>query len=383
MIQWTVVFGAFAVGTCFSLLGSISIKLMPRLGIDTGRFGSLVSAVMLAAAASAILVGLGIDRWGYKPFAVCGFVVTGAAIFTIARSTSFTTVFVACLVLGAGAMGLSNFSTTLMPVVLFDGQSPAAAINLGNVAFGMGLFLTPFITSFLFQRVRFETAVSVLAAMVTLPALLATFVPDFPRAATGFSPAAAGLLVQPVIIVAGLTLFCYISIESSFSSWIVPYAKQVIWQAYPGREEADVDATSQRILSLFAVAMMAGRVLISRTAAIETHGAWIVALLAAVSAGVIHAMTRCGARWTAWLVVGGGLAFSAIFPTVLAEIYRRHPDGFSTVFGFIFAVGLLGAVIVPKAIGNLARGRSVQRSLRLLLPICGVMVVLALLLRFV
>ena len=378
MVQLTALLAAFGVGMCFSLLGSVSVKLMPRLNIDTGRFGSLVSALMITAVASSILVGLGIDTWGHKPFAIIGFILTGASIFAIARSKAYGAVFVACLFLGVGAMCLSNVGNTLLPVVLFGGKSPAAAINLGNVSFGLGLFLTPFIASFLFQRTSFENAVSVLAAVAVVPVVFALAGRGFPAVQLGFSPAAAaGLLLQPVVILAGLTLFCYISLESSFSNWIAPYSKQIIGKDFPGLTEAVVDATSQRMLSIFAVAMMVGRLLASQISAIEGHGAMVVVILAVVAGAVILAMTRSGAMWSALLVACGGLAFAAIFPTVVAVTYNRHPEGFGTVFGIIFAIGLLGAVIVPKAIGNLARGRSVQKSLGLLLPICATLVVLA------
>ncbi len=382
MTQWIVFIGSFGVGTCFSLLGSISIKLMPRLGIDTGRFGSLISAVMLAAAATAILVGVGIDMWGAKYFAAGGFLAAGIAIFTIACAKSFRTVFGACLLLGAGAMCLSNFSTSLMPVVFFEGQAPAAALNIGNVAFGSGLFLTPFIASFLFQRVSFEWAVSLFAIILALPGLAVLGMAEFAEAPASFGSATIELLTQPVVIVAGLTLFCYISIESSFSNWIAPYTKQLILKDDSGRSEAAVDAVSQRMMSVFAVAIMVGRILISRIAFIETHGALIVALLGAVSVVLIYAMTRRGASWTAFLVAGSGVAFSVIFPTVLAVTYVRHPQNFSVVFGVIFTLGLMGAVIVPKIIGNLARGKTVQKSLGLLLPICVAMALLSLLLYF-
>ena len=110
------------------------------------------------------------------------------------------------------------------------------------------------------------------------------------------------------------------------------------------------------------------------------NSALSVLILALIAAGVVFAMTRSGAMWSALLVACGGLAFSAIFPTIAAIASNRYKDNFGTVFGIIFAVGLLGAVIVPKTIGNLARGMSIQKSLRLLLPICAALIVLALIL---
>lgn len=381
MVQLTALMAAFGVGMCFSLLGSVSVKLMPRLNMDTGRFGSLVSALMLTAVVSSILVGLGIDTWGHKPFAIIGFLVAGASIFTIARSKSFGAVFGACMLLGLGAMCLSNVGNTLLTEVLFEGQNAAAALNLGNVAFGLGLFLTPFIASFLFQRTSFENAVSTLAVIAVVPVLFALAGKDFPEVKLDFSPAAAlGLLLQIKVLIIGLTLFCYISLESSFSNWIAPYAKQAISKDFSTLQEAVVDATSQRMLSIFAVAIMVGRLLASQIAAVEAHGAWVVAILAVVSCAVILAMTRCGAMWSGLLVACGGMAFSAIFPTVASLARNHYPETWGTVFGIIFAIGLSGAVIVPKAIGNMARGMSVQKSLRLLLPIGAALLILALIL---
>ncbi|MHC5093152.1 MAG: hypothetical protein ACYSO2_04540 [Planctomycetota bacterium] len=39
---------AFGLGVCFSLLGSISVKLIPRIQIDAGKFGTLISTFMFS-----------------------------------------------------------------------------------------------------------------------------------------------------------------------------------------------------------------------------------------------------------------------------------------------------------------------------------------------
>jgi hypothetical protein len=52
---------------------------------------------------------------------------------------------------------------------------------------------------------------------------------------------------------------------------------------------------------------------------------------------------------------------------------------YGSVFGIIFASALLGGATIPKAIGNLAKGKgsTVQKSLRLLIPACVILIVLA------
>jgi len=371
----------FGLGMCFSLLGAISIKLMPRLNIDTGRYGTLISGMMIACLVASLVVGVLIDAWGHKPFAIIGFILTALCIFVIARARTYGRVLGACLLLGVGAMCLNNVGNTLIPRVLFGGQNKAAALNLGNVFFGLGLFLVPLLVSFLLKKMTYEKAVSVVAVIVLLPVIPALLA-EFGEAKIGFEASTAvALLGQPAVIVGALVLFCYISLEASFCNWIAPYGKEVISKDFSELPGEVVDATAQRMLSVFAAAMMFGRLAASQIQFITTHGDVIIAVMAGVAALVILAMTRGGAIWTSALVVCAGLAFAPCFPTIVGVTFEKfHESVHGTVFGTIFAVGLLSAVIIPKAIGNWAKGTSVQKSLRLLAPFCALLIVLALVL---
>ena len=371
----------FGLGMCFSLLGSISVKLMPRLKIDQGKFGSLISAFMFTCLIASLIMGVVVDKLGYKPVAIFGFIVTAVCIFTLSRGKTYAAVVVPCLVLGFGAMALNTAGNTLIPVVLFGGENPAAASNLGNVFFGLGLFITPLIVSFLFRKVSYENAVSALAVIVLIPVVFA-LIAKYPDVKAGFAIGdAVGLLGKPAVLVAALVLFCYIAMESSFCNWIAPYSKEIISKDFPEMDGDVVDATAQRMLSIFAVAMMVGRLIASQIQFITAYGDIIIAVMALVAGLVILAMTRSGAIWTSALVACAGLAFAPCFPTTVGVTFAKfEPAVYGSVFGIIFAVGLLGAVIVPKAIGNLAKGSSVQKSLKLLVPACMLLVILALVL---
>jgi len=152
----------YGLGMCFALLGSISVKLMPRLEIDEGKFGSLISVFMFSAVIASLIIGVVIDSIGYKPVAIIGFLFTGLVILLMARGKTYGLVLISCILLGFGAMALNTAGNTLAPVVLFGGKNPAAASNLGNVFFGLGLFLTPLIVSYLFKKISYENAVSFL-----------------------------------------------------------------------------------------------------------------------------------------------------------------------------------------------------------------------------
>jgi len=84
----------------------------------------------------------------------------------------------------------------------------------------------------------------------------------------------------------------------------------------------------------------------------------------------------------AWLLVFvAGLASAPFFPTIVGITFVKYrPEVYGSVFGIIFAWALLGGATVPKAIGNLAKRSSVQKSMRLLAPLCLLLVLLALIL---
>jgi len=370
----------FGLGMSFALLGSIGVKLMPRLKIDQSKFGTMISAFMFTCLLASLMMGVIVDKVGYKPVAVFGFIATAACIFILAYGKTFGSCLIPCLLLGFGAMALNTAGNTLIPKILYEGKNAAGASNLGNVFFGLGLFVTPLAVSYLFRKVKYEFAVGTLGVIVLIPVIFA-LIADFPDIPAGFEIGSAfALLLEPVVLVAAFALFCYMSLESSFCNWLAPYGKEVFSKDFPSLDVSIVDSRSQQMLSVFAVAMMAGRLVTSQISMITSHGSWFIAGAAILSALVILAMVKGGAIWTSALAVCAGFLFAPCFPTVVGVMYAKHPENFGSVFGIIFAIGLLGGVFVPKTIGKLAKGSSIQKSLKLLIPACILLVVLALIL---
>jgi len=378
---WTLIVGlsgAFGLGMCFAMLGSIAVKMMPRMNIDSAKFGSMISAFMFACLIASLVVGTLQDKLGFQAVAIIGFVAAAVSVLILANAKDYNAGVAACVLLGVGAMACNTTGNVLGTAVVGEmlKNNPAAANNLVNVCFGLGLFLTPFVVSFLFQKLPYEKAVSVLGIILLVPVLF-TLPAKYP-AAQGFTLASAfGLLKQPVTIVAALVLFCYIALESSFTNWLAPFGKEVISKAQPGMPTAQLDASAARMLSAFAIAMMVGR-LITGLTTITNAGGWLIAGSAVIAAIVILIMTGVSGGGAAFaLAAVSGLVFAPAFPTTVGVTFGKFGGGSGSLFGIIFAVGLLGAVIVPKAIGNMAKGASVQKALKLLLPICVVLAILA------
>ncbi|AQT69271.1 putative transporter [Anaerohalosphaera lusitana] len=375
----------FGLGMCFSLLGSISVKLMPRLEIDQGKFGTLVSIFMFSCLVASLVMGVAVDSVGYKPIALFGFLMTAGCIFYLANSKSYKLITIPCLLLGFGAMAMNVVGNTLAKHVLFGGQNEAAALNLGNVFFGLGLFVTPIVVSFLFQKTTYEKAVASLGVLIIVPAIL-VFSATFPDKSPGFAfEQAVQLLGNPAVLVSALVLFCYISLEASFCNWLPMFGKDVIKKDAPSMDATAADASAQRLLSLFAIGMMASRLaasfLASKVTIVKDNPAAFFIVGAALVSGIlIVAMINTRKTRTAQVLATlAGIAFAPVFPTVVGVTFGKFSsDVHGSVLGIIFAIGLAGAVIAPKAIGNLSRGSSVQKSLKLLVPVCGVLLLLGL-----
>jgi fucose permease len=382
MVKAVALLCSFGLGVCFSLLGAISVKLMPRLKIDQAKFGSLVTAFMSACLVASLLMGVITDRLGYKPVAIFGFCAAAACIFLLARSRSYVAAFVTCLLFGFGAMALNTAANTLIPVVFFEGKNPAAASNFGNVAFGVGLLLAPLIVSYLFRKTSYENTVSTLAAIIAAPVVLAALA-TYPRSEAAFAFGnALRMLSEPAVLVAGLALFCYSALDVSFSNWLPAFGKETLAASQPNTDPDAVDASAQRLISVYAVSIIIGRLVASQVPALTEYGAYFVAAASLLMAVLVLWMTWTRQARVAWLLVFVvGLASAPFFPTIVGITFSKfQPAVYGSVFGIIFAGALLGGATVPKAIGNMARGSSIQKGMILLAPLCLILVVLALIL---
>lgn len=368
----------FSLAIGFIILGSISVELMTALGINESQFGSLIMALFLTCCVVQVVIGPLVDKFGFKPMAVLGFVVTGASFFLLALATTFSAAMLACVLLGVGAMSLNTVGNTLIPIVLFEGKDPARASNLGNAFFGLGYVVTPLLLVFLLKSLGlgYTTAVTILGGLMVifLGFALAT---KFPPAAVGYKFSMAfKVLGKPAVLIAALALLCYMSLETSLGNWTKP----LMTQLFGGGEAAGAATKAGYVLSLFGAAMMAGRFLASTMKNLTAMGARVITLASLVSVASIVVLIFTRSPWLASAaILVTGFVFAPIFPTIVGVTFAKfEPRLYGSIFGIIFAVGLLGATFVPKFIGNLSAGKSVQAGLPVAAVMAGILFVISL-----
>ena len=367
-----------SLAVCFIILGSISVELMAELGIDSGQFGNLVFGLFLTSCIVQLFIGPFVDKVGYKPVAILGFIITSLSMLLLAFSSTFSLALIACILMGVGAMSLNTVGNTLMPVVLFKGKDPARASNFGNAFFALGYVLTPLLIVLMLNSLNMSyNSALIIISILLIVFLLITLTVSFPKVSIGFKFAMAfKVLSKPAVIVAALALFCYLSLETSMATWI----RLLMEELYGAGVNVNPAVTTGVVLSLFGAAMMVGRFLTSTIKNLTAMGPKLLILMSIISLLAIVLMMVAGSPALGIVaVIVAGLAFAPVFPTIVGVTFSKfEPSLYGSIFGIMFSIGLLGATFVPNIIGNLIVDSTVQQSLVIAAIMAAILIILSL-----
>jgi fucose permease len=367
----------FTLAICFIILGSISTELMSALGINESQFGSLFMGLYLTSCIVQLFIGPLVDKLGYKPVAILGFIVTSLSMLILAFASSFYVALTASVLLGIGAISLNTVGNTLIPVVLYEGKDPARASNFGNGFFGLGYTLTPLLIVFILKvlNLNYSTALIIIAAL-SLVFLSFVFGTSFPPVSTGYRfSMVLKLFIKPAVVIAAVALFCYSSLEVSLGAWIIKLMEEI----FGGTSNMNASSSAGVVLSLFGISMMVGRFLFSTVKNLTSRGTSVLVFMSGLSAAAIILLVIAKSPGIAILgVVIAGLAFAPIFPTVVGITFAKFdPSLYGSIFGIIFAAGMLGGTFTPKIIGNFSTGSTVQQSLSIAVIIAVILLVVS------
>jgi len=371
------IMAVFTLAVCFIILGSISVELMARLQIDESQFGTLISLFSLSCLVAQLLTGFMVDKFGHKPLAVSGFLVAGIAILLLAFSTSYALVLLATLLLGTGAILCNTVGNTLLPVVLFEGKDPARASNFGCGFVGLGFVLVPLLIGTFMNDMGLSYVVSVsIIGVGVLVFAIAALLPKYPQVSTGFSLIkAVDLVRKPEVLVAAVALVCYIGLEWTMNNWTKP----LMTELYEAAGNANAVRNASLVLMLFGLAMTVGRFGTSVLKNVSARGVTIIAATSVLAVLAIIMLVKAGSPGMAIIsVLVIGLAFAPMFPTIVGVTFAKFDQNvYGSIFGIIFSIGLLGSMILPKLVGYLSKGKTLQQSLPIAAIIAGVLFVIA------
>lgn len=176
----------------------------------------------------------------------------------------------------------------------------------------------------------------------------------------GSSPWAHRLL--PIIMV---LFFVYVGSENSVGGWVASYAQRIstgsstFWTITP---------------SFFWGALLAGRALapLALRKIHETKVAGFGVALASLGVAILLM-----AKTMTPVVIGAslaGLGFSSVYPINVSLLSHWFGEATTRLSGLIFAIGNLGAAVMPLVVGAVSKKASLRAGL--VVPLCGALSIL-------
>ena len=235
-----------------------------------------------------------------------------------------------------------------------------AMLNLLGVFFGVGALIVPLLASSITLQVLIIA--TALAVLCTIFYAILPFPPA--RESAGFSIFASIRAVKyPGVLLFALLLFCESGNESAIAGWTSTYAGSL----------GAAPRVATWILAAYWAGLMIGRIAGARLLAIMRKERLVFA--SGVGSAIGTAILLGGPSLIT-LAIGAaiiGLSFAAIYPTTLAIAADRYQRLAGTIFGLLFAVGLIGGMLFPFAIGHLSEHYGMRAAM--LLPLVGALAI--------
>ena len=342
MLLAAVVLSILVYGVISSMLGS----LLSILGFTGEQNGTLALTQAVGLTLAALSAGPFIDTRGKKTAMVTGLALMAAALWLMpGAGGNFQLAAALWFLLGLGGGVLGTATNSLLSDL--GGVRRSSMLNLGNLFFGLGLMITPYLASNVFagdvRGLCYFAAVLVTGTLVVQGSMRM----PLPSPDKAFSRAEArALLRSPELRLLAAYAFLYVACEVGTSNWLVKYliAKGV------ARDQA------LKILSLgFAFGLLSGRlaaswVLVRVEAPKVVIGSAV--LMTVTTFWMLHAgASVAGAAVAVYCV---GLAMGPAFPTTLGLAGDAFPNATATAMGLVITAGWAGLAVGSRMIGAIA-----------------------------
>jgi fucose permease len=321
------------VGLSVSLLGPALSQLRDRSGADIGSIGVLFAGQSAGHIAGAVVAGRLYDRFvGHRVFAAALFLLA-VAMLSIPSLETVPSLFVAFVLVGAGAAAVDIGANTMLLWEL--GPANGRAMNVLHLCFGIGALSAPLLV---YGGVELATRVAAVTCVAFGIAALRVRSP-LPRTATEDQVASPG----PRLLALIASFFVlYIGLEVGFAGWVPTYAEEI------GFEPASV----AWLTAVFWAGFTAGRLLASAVAHKFRPKAILVGACSLSLVAALVLVVGDGAAGAVWFGTAlMGVATAPQFPVMLSYLERRiHVTGYVTSW-FLGAAGV-GGLVFPWLIGR-------------------------------
>lgn len=354
--------GFVLIGVVNTLLGPILPLLSARWRLDDAGAGALFFVQSAGAIVGSALSGLLIKRFGFLPLLVAGF---GLMAVSTACLGFESRVAGALSISGIGlSLGLTIPTINLLISELNIGRR-AAALNLLNLAWGVGAVSGPVLVPTLSRAIGFTVALLCVTALLSVIGILiarsSVLLPNAVGAREATRSGAMRLWLTPYALLTATLVFVNIGTESATGGWIASYVQRIgpssqfSWAVAP---------------SLFWAGLLTGRAAapfilrrIADTRMILLGMFVAVSGLVVILVGTTIVLVLIGVGIT-------GLGLAPVFPTTIALFTERFGHDASRLTGTLFILAGLGAAVFPWFVGLASTHYGALRA-GLVVPLVG------------
>ena len=336
--------GFVLTGMVTTLLGPILPALSARWSLGDLQAGYLFTSQFVGSMLGVALSSTLIPRRGFRFSLVLGFGLMSGGIGALGLATwVIGLISVFCYGVGLGV----TIPATNLVVSEANPCRRAAALNILNLAWGIGAVAYPSVTALLRRTNNPRALLFGLAAALGLMSVCLSWgsfanLGNRPRSAEQPSPPRVGVWRDRFVPILGLLFFLYVGTENAVAGWVASYAQRLstspgtVWVLTP---------------SFFWGALLLGRALAPVILRLVAEATLVLMglLLAALGVTILLA-----AKTLAGVVVGVGLAglgLASVFPITVALLSGNLGALASRAAGPMFALGGLGGATLPWLVG--------------------------------
>src|SRR4051812_45444628 len=333
--------GFVVTGMVTTLLGPVLPLLAAQWSLDDTRAGYFFTAEFLGSIAGVALSGFIVPKLGFTRSLACGYTLLALGVGMLGVTSATWYLALAGAALYGFGLGITIPATNLW-VAERSGAGRAAALNLVNLAWGIGAVAVPALVALAVRAHHLQWLLaSIVAAAFVIAALFMSApardpVPGAPQADHQLFPQWRWRVALAILF------YLYVGAENGVAGWIAMFADRLhvtagqLWAATP---------------SLFWGALLVGRALAPAMLRHISEARLLAAGLSLSALGVGALIAAHGFFAIVAGTIAAGLGMSSVFPLLIAKITQRFGENGARAAGPIFAFGGLGGATLPWAVG--------------------------------
>ncbi len=342
-------------GVTVTIVGATVPQIIQQFGWGYLAMGGVISAAPVGYMFSTFASGLLVQRFQPRKVLVLGLLAqsVGLGFFGTVPGV-FPNLCMTFL------MGLGQGSTEVVTdfcVAQMERPGRSRLMNLMHAAFPTGAVLGPLVLGYLIVLGHAWQLLYRGLAIITLAIAAGFCIPRFPLHDEGRGPSGRGkfweLFRDPLLLLLLIVMLLFIGSELGASAWIAEYFVKAFSSPH---------SVGAWVVSLFWLGVLVGRLSLSVGYRGSRQSDILFALTCSSALFLALFLMMTKTFWAAVLVLFCGLAFSAIYPLVIAIAGHSFQRNQGVAIGTVAMGSGVGSFTFPLIMASIARGYGIETA---------------------